>query len=420
MDCKHKGGKKPNNEVIILSRMYAGKYLEDKIGHEIINLFTDDKGDHYIYINENGRINSEYNGRVQAVLFVRYVEKGVFEVIAKAEGLIQVLKKTVVEEESKSQIEFIRKNEIRYAGVFLDMVYPNSPSEKISISFKAQQVSLPIKPLYLIEDENKAGSYNNGVLLPKKHFSTQKLKMYYTTEKQPEDYKILDALIKRKRLWDNGDQVRKLDLMDYYDEHHGTSFISIIQKEYDELVFSNMFAYYFDQNRQVFERFASEVLGIEGLSKGFSVIRENKHHIDIWIEDEKNIIVIENKVKSKIHGERHDIYSEYNQSQLDEYYKKAKEESNGRNLYCYLFSPDYNNIDLSKYKARKHYSVINYSRIYKFYKMNAGDMLKIPYFSDFLDSLQIHSKSTDRSNFEIMRERFVRRIRMIRDNTIMD
>ena len=105
---------------------------------------------------------------------------------------------------------------------------------------------------------------------------------------------------------------------------------------------------------------------------------------------------------------------------MDEYYKKAKEESNGRNLYCYLFSPDYNNIDLSKYKARKHYSVINYSRIYKFYKMNAGDMLKIPYFSDFLDSLQIHSKSTDRSNFEIMRERFVRRIRMIRDNTIMD
>ena len=37
--------------VIILTRMYVGSYLQNHIGHEIINLFRDDNGDNYIYIN---------------------------------------------------------------------------------------------------------------------------------------------------------------------------------------------------------------------------------------------------------------------------------------------------------------------------------------------------------------------------------
>ena len=37
-----------NHEVIILSRMYVGKYLDDKIGHEVINLFKSDNGNKYV------------------------------------------------------------------------------------------------------------------------------------------------------------------------------------------------------------------------------------------------------------------------------------------------------------------------------------------------------------------------------------
>lgn len=38
---------------IILNRMYAGSYLDEdeNIGHEVINLFRDDNGSNYIYIN---------------------------------------------------------------------------------------------------------------------------------------------------------------------------------------------------------------------------------------------------------------------------------------------------------------------------------------------------------------------------------
>ena len=33
-----------NNEAIVLNRMFTGDYLEENIGHEVINLFKSDKG----------------------------------------------------------------------------------------------------------------------------------------------------------------------------------------------------------------------------------------------------------------------------------------------------------------------------------------------------------------------------------------
>ena len=76
---------------IILCKMYAGRYLEENIGHEVINLFRADNDNNYVYINDDGRIAEKYNNTVSAVLLIRYVEEGVFEVIAKAEDLEQVL-----------------------------------------------------------------------------------------------------------------------------------------------------------------------------------------------------------------------------------------------------------------------------------------------------------------------------------------
>ena len=49
------------SKVIILSRMYAGDYLKENIGHEVINLFKSDNGNNYIYVNKDGKIDSKYN-----------------------------------------------------------------------------------------------------------------------------------------------------------------------------------------------------------------------------------------------------------------------------------------------------------------------------------------------------------------------
>lgn len=35
-----------NNEAIVINRMFKGSYLEENIGHEVINIFKSDNGKH--------------------------------------------------------------------------------------------------------------------------------------------------------------------------------------------------------------------------------------------------------------------------------------------------------------------------------------------------------------------------------------
>ena len=40
---------------IVINKMYAGEYLDDNIGHEIINLFKADDEANYIYLCKDGK-----------------------------------------------------------------------------------------------------------------------------------------------------------------------------------------------------------------------------------------------------------------------------------------------------------------------------------------------------------------------------
>lgn len=411
-----KSNEKPNTDpnVIILSRMYVGSYLEDNIGHEVINLFRADNGENYVYVNEDGKINPQYNDSVRAVILVKYVEKGVMEVVAKAEELEQVLYKSGnTSEESASQVKYVDKNKITFGGVPIYRIHNDTKAEKITITFKTNCLRLPKTPLYLIEDDNKVEAYGSYRLLPEKHFSSQSLKMYYPKDTLSADYSVLDKMLSDASLWEENNTTQIIDVNDYSALNRGNSFLGIIKKEYDELVYSNMLAYFFEQNRNVFIEFVKNVLGVCGFSKEFRIVRESNHNIDIWIEDEHNVIVIENKIKSKINGEQHDLYGDKIQSQLMKYYKCAVEDRKTKSIHCFIFSPDYNFINLDKYAAGEHYKIIKYSQIFDFYHQKAGDMLRVSYFREFLDALEIHSKTVDNSNFEIMKDRFIAKIRRI-------
>lgn len=399
---------------IILSRMYVGRYLEKNIGHEVINLFKDDNNNNYIYISDDGKINPKYNDKVEAVLLVRYIEEGVMEIIAKAEQLEQILYKTKShEKDSQSQVEYAINNSIKYGGVSIHDIHNKSIAEQIVITFKTNFIRKPLEPLYLIEDKKKLSLYDNYIYLPEKHFSKQSLKMYYQKDSFPEDYSIMIDALRDDSLWEDRDTTKKINLNDYDEFRKGSSFLSIIQKEYDELVISNLLAYYFEQNKNLFVKFAKDVLKIDGFSNDFEIIRETENHIDLLIRDKANVIVIENKIKSKINGERHNIYSEEMQSQLYDYYIHVKREYPNMNIKCYIFSPDYNLINLSKYKCGEYYETVNYSEIYKFYFKNAGRMIHASYFTEFLGALEKHSKTHDSSNFDVMKERFINRIKTI-------
>lgn len=206
---------------------------------------------------------------------------------------------------------------------------------------------------------------------------------------------------------------KSLELSEYNNIQHQSSLLSIIRKEYDELVFSNILAFLFEQNRNVFVDFVSEVLNISNVKVDFEISRE-KEHIDLWIEDENTVIVIENKIKSKINGERHDIDSEKVQSQLKKYYDYANKECPNKNRYFFIFTPDYNSMNLDKYETGNIYKIIKYGQIYDYYIRNAGKMLHIPYFVEFIDAMRLHTLTLDNSNFEIMKSRFVSKIKQIK------
>ena len=412
-------------DTIILNRMYAGSYLDESenIGHEVINLFKDDNGSNYIYINPSGAIDKKYNDSVKAVLLVKHVEMGVLEVIAKAKGtewekgIQQVHYKS--EEEDENQNKYIEDNEITYGDVLLSNIYKNGKNE-ILITFKADEVLEVKKPVFLITDESKLDNYENPYFLNEKNFATTSLRMYYTDEDHPKDFQVLKDLIDSDIWCDENTtkRIKEIDEFYSYESHEG--FLSVIKKEDDELVMSNLFSYIFNQEKNVFRDFVDEVLGIADFNRDYTIFRE-KDNVDLLIETdnketENSVIIIENKIKSKINGEKLNSEGEM-ESQLSKYVNYAKKEY--EDLYdkgkvkFFIFAPDYNQIDLNKYKYGDKYTPIEYSKIYKFYCKNAGKMLDVEYFKEFLYALKMHKDSIDNTNYEKMKNKFIKNIKNI-------
>ena len=106
-------GKTENKEksVIVLNAMYSGGYLNENMGHEIINLFKSDKAimiggksyQNFLYLNPYGNFNQTYEDVVTDMLMVISVpKKNMFEIVGKVNTAICYAK--VVEEEAIEQI----------------------------------------------------------------------------------------------------------------------------------------------------------------------------------------------------------------------------------------------------------------------------------------------------------------------------
>ena len=174
-----------------------------------------------------------------------------------------------------------------------------------------------------------------------------------------------------------------------------------------------MFQYFLKTDKKLFEKFMREVLGLN--PQGSYTIGREIENIDLFIEDETNIVVIENKIKSAINGVRHDIYSDLVQSQLSKYYNYAVENKNGKEISCFIFSPNYNKINIKGFEKSEHYRIIEYSKLFNFFKNYKDNCKNDKYYNDFVSALEIHSKDIDNSNFEIMQERFIEQIDKILD-----
>ena len=396
------------NDEILINQLFAGSYLNEgaNIGHEVINLFKDDNGQNYLYITPSGKVDSGHP--VKSVIFVHNVEgKTTVEVIAKAESL--------------HPIDLAPEN-VKYANtlisdIFSDNIYHGESDPGIFCTYRTDKIRLPKKNtriLLTINDEFKPN--DDTIRLIRLHsnskaISNQSGRKYYSALEDYDAYAELQSMLDNDSYWEDDNTTEKL-IADESMRGAGPTFLEIIRKENDELTFSNLLAYYFQYNKGVFRKFAHEILGVGNIHSGFNIIRESNDNIDLWIEDDNNIFVIENKIRSGLNGIKDDGYSQLNKYQ--EYTEKRvsdpEDSTYGKASHYYIFTPNYNHFDISKLNLVKPYIVVTYKDIYDFFRKNAASFLEDRYFSDFLKGLKNHTMSMSELNFSIMRARFLEKI----------
>ena len=105
------------------------------------------------------------------------------------------------------------------------------------------------------------------------------------------------------------------------------------------------------------------------------------------------------------------------ESQLSKYYDYANSlgKQNNKMVSFFIFSPDYNRLDLNGLKNAQHYKPVFYSQLYNFFKTKNSST---NYYDILCEALRPHCREVDNSNTEIMQERFATAIKEVRSKIL--
>lgn len=402
---------------ILVNRMYAGDYLKDNIGHEIINLFKTDDGDNYIYVNPYGTLGVGHD-EVESILLVRRLEGGILEIIAKAEKLERIVTNKRGDDLLNDQKDYLKSHGIVYGEVPLDRIFDGNESNSTYVSFKAGEIKAPKDPIYLYNSKSKNKPDKKYGVKMEGNFASQYLHQFYNQNKK--DYEVLRKILDDKSRW-GVDPTKRVEVESYKSK---TNILTILGKDHDELAYSNLIAYLLSSDEELSKNFFSYVLRLKPRGK-LSVRREVKN-IDLLLSDDNNIVVIENKIKSAINGVKNTDQSIVNgendmESQLSKYYDYANSlgKQNNKMVSFFIFSPDYNRLDLNGLKNAQHYKPVFYSQLYNFFcNYHKTKKSYTNYYDILCEALRPHCREVDNSNTEIMQERFATAIKEVRSKIL--
>lgn len=432
---------------IVLNRMYVGDYLTNNLGHEVINLFKADNNCHYIYLNSTGNLAKEHSKKIGNMLFVKYFDKGLVEIIGMATGLEEVTgvamqlcrdrKFNGVDEEIWAlQKEFIAKEEggIYYGGVSILDIFNDAEQQSIFVTYKAQKVcriksSIHRYIRYSNATENCGANLPSDevVQLEEHQQAKASLKQYiYPTESN--DYAELLALINDNSLWDDVKKVNPRSL--FMKSVRKVSLFDICQIQNDENIFSNALAYFMERPEyfNLWEAFFAKY-GIR-LSGKLSVTREesakiedekwdhdskpNGGRVDLIIRDSQNIIVIENKIKSDINTKATDGVDI---TQLNRYVNyiewvvKTKYQQKKPITHFIILTPKYNEPTIKDSSMKEIYKIITYADLYDFLYEHILNFYNDINFVAFFESMERHThKNVNDYLYNEMLEKFYQRI----------
>lgn len=408
--------------VIVFNRMFAGKYLCNHIGHEVINLFKSDNGHNYVYIQPYGTYHAKFKERIGYVLLVRGVAgKKALEVLGLATELTDIFNPTI-EQPWESTKKYICKNKICYGGASLLKIFVHhegaADAQNVYLTFLADKVMRPNKPVYLIygTTDTIADPESVSILLRNTSQAKSSLKQYFDIDAK--DYNVLYDLVNNKSLWTfETEKITNVNNVVVREDN----FFDICGVDDYELAFSNALAYYMKKYPELVVDFAKTKLNIKERISIFPIVERETNNVDILLENEKKIVVIENKITSKINGKKV-VNNDEVRTQLDKYYDYAKKRAIGdgedsrtnkiKDVVCYVLTPNYNPINLTEYNSSdfpcdKIYKQIFYSDVYDFLKDKHPEDL---YFQEFLKGMEKHTKQHHNDLFEDTMEKFVKQI----------
>ena len=427
---------KEEKDEVLINNLYNSNpkaYANEgkNIVHEIINLFKANNGKHYIYIVKDGIIAEKHNDRISDILLTRSIGNKMIEIIAWVKDPKQLIKKEKNINLYEKQDEYIDEMQydvnykVRIDKIFEKNTYKGEKETKaIYATFSANEVVKPKESIFLTYDKN-------NLVYPNTYFINEKLNNQSQRIYINKNEDVFRELFKSNN-WEKNNTFKKVDIDSYSrKDNNDFNFLKMIKHEYYEPAFSNMFQYYFLKNKKIFKKFAKEVLkvNINVNDEDFEIKRE-EHNIDILIRDKKNIIVIENKIKSGINGLKYNDYGDVVQTQLEKYinYAKCNDEDDSkekddedhphykdrmRKPYFFIFAPNYKHLKSDKFLKAKDYKIKTYKEIYDFYKKNEKEFIDDVHFNDFLSSLKKHTVEVDSEIYDIMLDRLATRIKEI-------
>ena len=402
--------------IIAINRLFAGRYLSNHIGHEVINMFQSDNGKNYIYLQPYGTYAAKHYGKIGYVLLARGVEgKRALELLGLATHLTDIFNPKDCNPWTHTR-EYIKKNNVRYGDVsLLDIFVHNEgdvDAQNVYLTMEAETVMRPKKPTYIVFGSEEVQIDKNTIYLSYSNQAKTSLKQYFLPG--DEDYEVLRRLINDKTLWTiPTTQIGKTDSIPIKEDN----FFDICGIDDYELAFSNALAFFMDKYPELVVGFAKDRLAKN--IKPFPVVERETHNIDILLKNEEMIVVIENKITSKINGvkiKNHQVVD----SQLSKYYKYAKEErqkDKPKKVACFIITPNYNSINLSEFNlpdfdCEHIYQQISYKEIYDFLK---GKHPEDAYLQEFIKGIEKHTKNYHNDLFEETLTKFARQIKTIKN-----
>ena len=450
---------------ILICSCFTGRYNRIYIGHEFINLFKIDNKGWNFYVPPYGYVNKDYGkGKEPDYLVMVESINGQFHLIGVATGLEYI--SDCYSKSNTEAVEAERKTDssISYFGKDLEGWFKNSPSE-LYVSYRLKQEG---KVYFVNDDEDvivclksnsespnqdkktrsphiiwvdqswrSRGKTNSRTISPdsrkndadndecskaKRLIGQSQRSYYYDPNNSFKDQ--IDELIAKKVLVDvtEGPETTQEDIRKQFNK---IRIVDILGKEDDERMFSHWFAEYL-ADPAFYSVFAKAV----GLDKSPATLKvktevavNGNNRIDILIETDKEIILIENKIKSSIHGSKPksgdqstNTSNESNISQLEAYKEGAedllkKEREPKKSIRCFLLCPDYYegyeyNRDAALWD-KKVWRPLPYSQVEAIvgYFINNGGTDR-PYIREFLDSISCHTKKRPES----LKERLLRKI----------